>query len=292
MLPMDRSNRAGFAIWVALFAGVAFGRVDDVEPMQTALLSGRLRNAEGISISNATVVLGSAAAGGNLSAMRTTGHGRFAFSVISSRTYTLHFAAPGFAILTLPVSVAAGTTALELPDTVLTVGSSSAESLSPSTKQALSRTTLAADLLEQIENDLHFAAIEDCLRREGDTFEQAFRTTWLKLGIGRNDELLVEGLGPCVGGANNGPELVYARFGTSWHKIFDGVGYRLNTMPNRTRGFLDLARWQHGSAFMSAEIVYQFNGHEYQAVRCTDVEFEDWMTNKPYPTPKRTPCKN
>ncbi|HEY9141317.1 MAG TPA: carboxypeptidase-like regulatory domain-containing protein [Bryobacteraceae bacterium] len=280
---MSPGSRVGFAVWVTLLAGVAFGQAGGIEPKQTVLLSGRLTDSHGTPIANATVVLNSATPGINESAMRTTQSGRFAFSVASNRSYKLHFAAPGFATLTLPVSVAAGTRILELPDTVLTVGPASTESPTSPAKQALSRATLPADLLSEIKKDL-----EKCLEN-GETIEQMIRTTWMKLGTGDSEELLVEGFGACAG-ANNWSHLVYAHLGGKWRKVFEGIGDRLDTLLNRTHGLLDLARLQHGSWYESDEYVYQFDGHEYKAVRCNEVEFADWETQKEYPTPKRYPC--
>src|ERR1017187_3757430 len=143
---MGCCNRFRFAVRVTLWPAISYGQLNHPGPNQNVLLSGRLKNPDGISISNATVVLGSATPGSDLSAMRTTANGWFAFSTLAGRSYTLHFSAPGYAIQTLPVAVAAGNRFSELPDTVLTVGSTAAESLTPSVKQALSRATLPADL--------------------------------------------------------------------------------------------------------------------------------------------------
>jgi hypothetical protein len=132
--------------------------------------------------------------------------------------------------------------------------------------------------------------MSDCLLESGESSEQMIRTTWLKLSTDHNPQLLVEGLGPCLAGANNGPALIYARFGSNWRKVFSHSGNRVGTLSHKTHDFFDLVRWQHASAFNSVRYVYQFDGLQYKVAQCNDVYFVDMATEKKYPKPKYLPC--
>lgn len=100
----------------------------------------------------------------------------------------------------------------------------------------------------------------------------------------------VEGLAPCLAGANNGALLVYARFGDGWRKVSDETGQRLHRLATKRHGWRDLELWQHDSAFQSIRYVYQFDGKEYRAIRCNVVQFADALTTTAFPKPIYNPC--
>jgi Carboxypeptidase regulatory-like domain len=249
-------------------------------PIRTVYLSGRLVTSTATPVPNATVTL-RPSNGQNSSMIRTAENGRFAFSVEARRGYTLRFEAPGFKAL----DSSGRTTAvgLDLNDIV-------AEADTISTTQFHRSDDLPADLLNQVKSDLGLPDVQDCVQESGEVFEQMIRTTQMILTNVYNRAILVEGLGSCFGGANNGPLLVYVRFGKGWRKVFDESGTELDRSPHRTHGYFDLIRWQHSSAFESVRFTYQFDGVNYRDTACNVVKFLDRESAKEYPKPRYAPC--
>src|SRR5665213_1161314 len=171
---------------IALTSTLAFGQ------------SGRLTDSNGTPIANATVTLRLPGAQSDLSTMRTSSNGRFVFRV--SPPYTLTFVAPGFKTVVLPVRAKT----VELKDVV-------AEATASAASDANQSDVLPSDLLTQVKDDLDVSGVQDCITGSAEVFEQMIRTERLNLAV-RKEALLVEGLGPCFAGANNGPLLIYVRF--------------------------------------------------------------------------------
>lgn len=213
--------------------------------------------------------------------MRTVQNGRFAFPARVNRDYLLSLQAPGFLSRSLNVKLPTTERYVDLGDVKMMLSDSKSGSSTPQ---------LPSDVLRSIQADVGISDSDDCLRRNGLQFEQMIRTTWFSLAPKTADALLVEGLGPCIAGANNGTILVYRHLGESWQKVLDVSGAQVNTVPHQTHGLLDLVRWQHSSAFESVRFLYEFDGREYEAVRCEVVEFADPSTAKQYPKPKYMPC--
>jgi hypothetical protein len=160
-------------------------------------------------------------------------------------------------------------------------GQSKSEVSAPLPPEVL--TLVKADL------NLNLTEMQSCVRSSGKEFEQMIRTT-RKAMAPRYLAFVVEGLGPCFSGANNGPYLMYVRFGNKWRKVFDDIGNGVDFLETRTNGFPDVARRQHGSAFMSVRFVYRFNGNQYDVAGCDVVWFSDPLTGKDFPKPQYEPC--
>jgi len=138
-------------------------------------------------------------------------------------------------------------------------------------------------LVAAIQSDLEVSEAQACINEHQLTLEQMISTTRLSLDTHDGQSLFVWGLGPCFGGANNGPFLVYSRFGNKWRKIFDEIGNRLRPLRATSKGWHDLELQAHNSAFRSVRYVYRFDGRQYTAVRCNVVDHQ-------LPKPVYGPC--
>jgi hypothetical protein len=265
---------------VAVVSTITFGQSKpDVSP-KSVYLSGRLIDSKGTPIANATVTLRLMGAKSDFSTQRTTSNGRFVFQANPKRAHTLRFVAPGFETVILPVS--AKTVDDELKDVVAVATASPVNARGQSD-------VLPSDLLKRVKDDLDYPGVQDCITGSGEVFEQMIRTERLNLAA-RTQALLVEGLGPCFAGANNGQLLIYIRFGDQWRNVFDESGSQIETLSSRTLRFQDIARWQHDSAFASVRYTYHFDGNSYRVVGCDSVQFSDWETGNKYPAPRFDSC--
>jgi len=278
-------NHIAAAVVIAVLSGPAYGQLG---PRRTILVSGRITDSNGSPLRGATVALTWTGTFEEISASRTGRDGRFAYWLAPGRSYELVVEAPGVRTLTIPLNASAAST--DLKDVAMEAGTAPASASATRAAQIISLAKVPQELPGMIMRDLEFPLIQDCLKDRNTAFEELIRTTWFVISKDGARALLVEGVGSCIAGANNGPLLVYARFGQTWRKVFDEIGNRLNALPSRTRGYSDLERWQHGSAFESDRFIHRFNGTEYTAVRCDSVEFGSISTSKPYSKPKYTPC--
>ncbi len=193
---------------------------------------------KGTPIPNATVTLKGTEVD-VFSTMRTAQNGRFAFPAVSA-PFELRVEAPGFIGVTMtPASQLSAEGAREI-DIVLTSAQGAREAgqgpAVPPDVLRMARTEFGPDL-------------QDCLESNKEQFEQMIRVTRLRLSTGTRPALLIEGLGPCLAGANNGPLIIYAFTNAKWRKVFDGIGQRVDAPATRTRGWRDLELWRHDSAF-------------------------------------------
>jgi hypothetical protein len=150
---------------------------------------------------------------------------------------------------------------------------------------------LPAALVSQIKGDLGVSDVDECLTQAHLTFGQRIRVSRLSLDSGGHPAILIQGLGTCVGaGANNGPFLLYAKFGQRWDKIFDETGQRVRQMKTTARGWKDLEVWAHNSAYESTRMVYRFDGTRYSPLSCRVVRYtiDEW--DKPNRKPIYEPC--
>src|SRR5579863_76024 len=86
--------------------------------------------------------------------------------------------------------------------------------------------TIPPNLIPVIRDDLDGGDLNACLEQQQKTFEQMLDTRWIKLNPSGDAALVIRGFGPCLGGANNGPFLIYSRFGygrlgDAWRKVFE-----------------------------------------------------------------------
>jgi hypothetical protein len=264
---------------VAVASTVTLGQAQPDFSLRPVSLAGRLTDSTGAPIANATVTLKLAGAEGDVSTMRTLRDGRFLFPAKPNRTYTLRFAAPGFKVIILPTSTQIAD--VELKDVVTTPGSPGSD-LNQSDDRS-------SDLLIQIRDDLHLRNMQDCVRDSGEVFEQMIRTYRVAVAV-HHAGLVVEGLGPCFAGGNNGPLVIYAQFGSNWRKVFNESGIGIEPLPRRTHGFQDIARWQHDSAFASVRYTYHFDGNRYKVTGCNVVQFSDPLTDEQYRMPRYVRC--
>lgn len=127
--------------------------------------------------------------------------------------------------------------------------------------------------------------IADCLTATGRRIDDAIRVTSTKLSGKNERSWIVEGLGPCLAGANNGPIWVFAPLAGTWRNVLYDIGQTLRKLTNRTNGWYDLELLKHDSAFASIYLVYQFDGSGYQPVRCFVLRFpfegDDKVSSKP-----------
>jgi hypothetical protein len=150
--------------------------------------------------------------------------------------------------------------------------------------------TIPSDVLRMIRDDLEADDAKDCLEAAHTTFEQMLETHPLQLHGNGRPALLVKGFGPCLGGANNGPFLIYASFGTGWRKVFKRTGVEAKPRSTSTLGWRDLEFWQHESAFRSIRVIYKFNGERYRPDQCDVVQYADYEGHK-FPKPVYEKCE-
>jgi|SRR5579862_2429226 len=151
----------------------------------------------------------------------------------------------------------------------------------------------AADLppnLFAILQDNSNPAVKRCIDLQHVPFEKMVHTSWLDLNPTQQPALLVEGLPPCLSGSDNGTKLFYIRSDDGWRKILDGLGARVELKVTRTHGWRDIVLWRHNSAFDSTQLLYQFDGNVYRAIRCNLVESANPLTGKRRSPPKYSPC--
>jgi len=282
------STEAGVRALMILIAGMCllsdatvFGQQSDFERPSTGVISGCLRQPNGDPLPNATVAFVPGGISGSRTIVRTVANGRFGAEVRINTPYTLSLEAPGFQTRVTKVNVSQNERRVDLGDLTLEasdIGSGPATS------------SLSSELPMVIRDGFDFPGLNRCLQTEGLDLEQSIRTTWFSLGDEPDDALLVQGVALCLAGATNGNILVFLRDGDTWRKVLDVIGSQVHTLSHRTNGLLDLARWQHGSAVMSARYVYQFDGDVYQETLCEDVYFADTAL-RVYDPPLRTPCE-
>jgi hypothetical protein len=261
--------------------GAALGQIFEDERAQQVLISGRLTKSNGDPLPNAYVALDLAGANGSTAAMRTLDKGEFRFAARANRDYKLWLEASGFQVRSVQVKVREGDRDIELGD--LKLIASRGASRSKTIKSGIS-----PRLLKSIYKDLGLSSVDYCLQSNGLRIDQAFETTFLNLGTGRGDALLVEGRGICVSGASNGPMLLYARFGGAWRKVWEESGNRVSVLPTKTRGLFDVACWGHSSAVENIRLLYQFDGRRYVGVQCTVELFP--MSEELGTAPTYEPC--
>jgi hypothetical protein len=124
------------------------------------------------------------------------------------------------------------------------------------------------DLADLVRSDFDTPEAQKCLARQRVRLGQVL--TAMRLGIAPKgtEVVLVQGLGICLGGANNGPYVIYARIGGRWQMVLAEVGNRVVPRAARTLGWRDLEIWGHASAFESSRRLFRFNGIEYRAAAC------------------------
>jgi hypothetical protein len=77
-------------------------------------------------------------------------------------------------------------------------------------------------------------------------------------------------------GAQNGPHFVYIRVRSGWRKVAEDIGTGFSVCTYKSaipcklagaHGWPDLVLNMHGSAYISTETIYRFDGRKYKAVR-------------------------
>lgn len=281
----------------------ALGQTSD-DTTKTIRIVGRVSDRAGTSIPDAKVTL---RVGSQTIATACTGQeGEFAFSAILPKLWELRVETDRFREVRteLPIQTTEGE--LDIGTVVMPgamrkvsiifrpIRSLSASELESETRRALAK--LPPGFLTVIGHDLGAPDVQSCLEDRKLRLEQTIGTEWMSLNTADGRTLIVRGLGivqgvgTCLGGVNNGPFLGYSEIGSGWRKIFDGTGARLNRLPNTSRGWHDLELWQHDSAFRSIRYVYRFSGTKYEAIRCNVVQFTDFDTDKQLAKPIYTSC--
>ncbi|HEY4086608.1 MAG TPA: hypothetical protein VGM43_11755 [Bryobacteraceae bacterium] len=100
----------------------------------------------------------------------------------------------------------------------------------------------------------------------------------------------VQGLGTCLGGANNGPHWVFAQVHATWRDVLYDIGQSLQRLNSSTNGWYDLELQQHSSATESVHVVYRFNGEAYQPARCFVLAYPFDNDGNVASTPTSRPC--
>ena len=131
--------------------------------------------------------------------------------------------------------------------------------------------------------------IRECLQRHF-PLEKIVSTSWFDLNRPKQRIVLVEGLLPCFSGNVNHDILLYVHNGEGWRKVLDGFGGRLERVSSGTRGWQDLVIWQHSSSNESVRLVYRYDGNDYKATSCKEVEFANTVTGELHSQPKYRAC--
>ncbi len=145
---------------------------------------------------------------------------------------------------------------------------------------------LPASLLVEIRRDLRNWDARDCLSQSDEALLQSLRVS----PLGPRDAWIVEGLGPCFSGANNGAKLIYVKAQGKWRKVLDANGNRLATSRGRSHGLPDVILQRHGSAYESEEYLYRYDGAAYQPSKCAYILYADIATGRPFRRARRSPC--
>ena len=131
--------------------------------------------------------------------------------------------------------------------------------------------------------------IADCVTSTGKQMDEAIRATLTTLNR-MNQSWTVEGLGSCLGGANNGPYWVFAQVRGMWREVLSATGQSLDPLHSRTNGWYDLELQQHSSATESVHIIYRFDGATYRSARCFVLTFPSDDDGKIASKPIQGPC--
>ncbi len=239
----------------------------------------------------------------------TDWNGGFAIPVSGRRTYYLFVSAFCWERKTLVVPVGqtvsfdAGTIDLGVPPICCPEGvfglyrSPLPQSLVPTAlaarpaPQRRDRAVLPPDLVSIAMSGFDWHESAECSDRHRIAFEESIRAAGLPLVSGGAPAVLIQGLGPCLSGPNNGPLIVYAKDGPRWRAVLHQTGNRLDRLPSSTQGWRDLELRQHASAFDEVRRTYQFEKTAYREAGCRVLRTGDPTTGKQLAQPVVTPCQ-
>ena len=140
-------------------------------------------------------------------------------------------------------------------------------------------TAFRADLAQE------FADLDQCLSERQQPYQSALRVSRVQLSSTSGPTILIEGLGPCLAGANNGPHWVYLKTPDGWHQILSSSGFRFVPLSLCHNAFADVAVWGHSSAYESIRTVYAFTAGRYRPSSCQVVTHggtEGWFKQPVY----------
>jgi hypothetical protein len=130
------------------------------------------------------------------------------------------------------------------------------------------------------------------LKQQRRSVEQIVQVSRQLLGPDQHEAWLVQGYGPCVAGAANGPFLLYDRIGGRWRKLLSTGGKRLRELKAADLGWPDLELFVHDSASSTVRYVYQFSGVRYTPISCVvvSIPLSEIIGDHPHPKSAREPC--
>jgi hypothetical protein len=216
--------------------------------------------------------------------MNSSTRGRFGFSSSRSKGAALSIEASGFESVRIPLP------RNRRDDLRITLKKSSGSPQSPE--------RLPSSLKARIEKDTKFEACQEAHSDPDSEFDErvdsvydTFRIKMLSVTKNSAAVILISGIGPCLAGANNGDDVIYAKFGSRWRRVLRSFGQSLEVLPTQTNGWNDIQISRHGSATSHQQIRYGFSGGRYVRTGCQMEESYDIESGAILKRPRRARCQ-